>query len=104
MAGREPVGPIPDLMRLPRDSVTKALRHIEGSLSTIFTISFFKTHHMRMTLGAGRVSGALPLLYVFLARTGNAIQDVSLIKLDAEGAQPENTPSAPGMPNAAHGV
>jgi hypothetical protein len=68
------------------------------------SIGFFKTHHMRMTLGASRVSGALPLLYVFLARTGNAIQDVSLIKLDAEGPQPENTPSAPGMRNAAHGV
>src|SRR5262249_22828624 len=47
----------------------------------------------------------LPLLYVFLARTGNAIQDVSLIKLDAQGIpQPENTPSAPDMRNAAHGV
>ena len=103
MAGLEPTGPIPDLARLPRGSIGEALRHIEGSLSTILTISFFKTHDMRMTLGASRVSGALPLLYVFLARTGNAIQDVSLIKLDAEGPQPENT-SAPGMPNAAHGV
>jgi hypothetical protein len=81
------------------------LRHIEGSLSTILTISFFKTHDMRMTLGASRVSGTLPLLYVFLARTGYAIQDVSLIKLDAQGMpEPENTPSAPGMRNAAHGV
>jgi len=104
MAGLEPVGPIPDLMHLPRGSVTEALHHIEGSLRTILRISFFKTHQMRMTLRAGRVSGALPLLYVFLARTGNAIQDVSLIKLDAQGPQPENTPSAAGMPHAAHGV
>ena len=105
MAGLEPVGPIPDLMRLPRGSVAEALRHIEGSLSTILKISFFKTHDMRMTLGASRMNGALPLLYVFLARSGNAIQDVSLIKLDAQGMpQPENTPSDPGMRNAAHGV
>ena len=105
MAGLEPVGPIPDLMRLPRGSVAGALRHIEGSLSTILTISFFKTHDMRMTLGASRMNGALPLLYVFLARSGNAIQDVSLIKLDSQGMpQPENTPSDPGMRNAAHGV
>lgn len=105
MAGLEPVGRIPDLMRLPRGSVAEALRRIEGSLSTILTISFFKTHDMRMTLGASRVSGALPLLYVFLARNGKAIQDVSLIKLDAQGMpQPENTPSDPGMGNAAHGV
>jgi len=105
MAGLEPVGSIPDLMRLPRGSVAEALRHIEGTLSTILTISFFKTHDMRMTLGASRVNGVLPLLYVFLARTGNEIQDVSLIKLDAQGTpQPENTPSDPGLRNAAHGV
>jgi hypothetical protein len=105
MAGLEPVGPIPDLMRLPRGSVAEGLRHIERSLSTILTLSFFKTHDMRMTLGASRMNGALPLLYVFLARTGNAIQDVSLIKLDAQGIpQSENTPSAPDMRNAAHGV
>ena len=62
MAGLEPTGPIPDLARLPRGSIGEALRHIEGSLSTILTISFFKTHDMRMTLGASRVSGTLPLL------------------------------------------
>jgi hypothetical protein len=105
MAGLEPTGPIPDLMRLPRGSVGEALRHIEGSLSTILTISFFKTHDMRMTLGASRVSGTLPLLYVFLARTGKTIQDVSLIKLDEQGMpQPVSAPSSPGMRNAAHGV
>src|SRR5262245_16699334 len=105
MAGLEPVGPIPDLMRLPRGSVAEGLRHIERSLSTILTLSFFKTYDMRMTLGGSRVSGTLPLLYVFLARTGNAIQDVSLLKLDEQGIpQPENTPCAPAMRNDAHGV
>jgi hypothetical protein len=105
MAGLEPVGPIPDLLRLPRGSVEEALGHIESSLSTILTISFFKTHDMRMTLGASRVSGTLPLLYVFLARTGKTIQDVSLIKLDDQGMpQAENAPPSPGMRNPAHGV
>src|SRR5262252_5232353 len=99
MAGLEPVGPIPDLMRLPRGSVAEGLRHIEGSLSTILTLSFFKTHDMRMTLGASRMNGALPLLYVFLARTGNAIQDVSLIKLDAQGI-PQTAASGPSITSA----
>jgi len=105
MAGLEPSGPIPDLLRLPRGSVGEALRHIESSLSTILTISFFKTHDMRMTLGANRLSGTLPLLYVFLARTGKTIQEVSLIKLDEQGMpQPVSAPSSPGMRNPAHGV
>ena len=65
MAGLEPAGPIPDLLRLPRGSVGEALRHIESSLSTILTISFFKTHDMRMTLGANRLSGTLPIALRF---------------------------------------
>jgi hypothetical protein len=105
MVGLEPVGPVPDLLRLPRGSLDGALRHIEGSLSTILTISFFKTHDMRMTLGASSVSGTLPILYVFLTRSGKTIRDVALIKLDDQGVpQPESAPTPPGMKNAAHGV
>jgi hypothetical protein len=105
MAGLEPVGPIPDLLRLPRGSLDDALQHIESSLSTILTISFFKTHDMRMTLGASSVSGTLPILYVFLARSGKTIRDVTLIKLDDQGVpQPEIAPSPPSMKNPAHGV
>jgi hypothetical protein len=105
MVGLEPVGPVPDLLRLPRGSVDEALRHIEGSLSTILTISFFKTHDMRMTLGASSVSGTLPILYVFLARSGKTIRDVTLIKLDDQGVpQPESGSPSPGMRNGAHGV
>ena len=105
MAGLEPVGPVPDLLRLPRGSLGDALRHVESSLSTILTISFFKTHDMRMTLGASSVSGTLPILYVFLARSGKTIRDVTLIKLDDQGLpQPESAPTPPGMKNPAHGV
>jgi hypothetical protein len=105
MAGLEPTGPIPDVQRLPRGAVGEALRHIESSLSTILTISFFKTKDMRMTLGANRLSGTLPLLYVFLARTGKTIQDVTLIKLDDQGMpQPLNAPASPAMRNPALGV
>jgi hypothetical protein len=60
---------------------------------------------MRMTLGASSVSGTLPILYVFLARSGKTIHDVTLIKLDDQGVpQPESAPSPPGMKNPAHGV
>ena len=105
MAGLEPVGPVPDLLRLPRGALDGALRQIENSLSTILTISFFKTHDMRMSLGASSVSGTLPILYVFLARSGKTIHDVTLIKLDDQGiAQPESAPSPPGMKDPAHGV
>ena len=85
MSGLEPVGPIPDLARLSRGTVGAALRSIEGSLRSIVAYSFFQTKHMRSSLVATRVRGTLPILYVFLARSGKTIRDVSLIRLDEDG-------------------
>jgi hypothetical protein len=91
MAGLEPTGPIPDLTRLSRDSVDHALGGIEGSLRSILAYSFFQTKEMRHELVATRVSGTLPILYLFLARSGKTIRDVSLIRLDADGnPQPDD--------------
>jgi hypothetical protein len=40
---------------------------------------------MRRTLVASRLPGTLPILYVFLARSGKAIKDVSLVRIDQDG-------------------
>jgi hypothetical protein len=85
MSGLEPAGPIPDLMKLSRGTVGSGLRNIEGSLRSILAYSFFQTKEMRRELGATPVRGTLPILYVFLARSGKTIRDVSLIKLEADG-------------------
>src|SRR4029077_8230364 len=77
MSGLEPAGPIPDLTKLSRESLAHGLRNIEESLSSILTYSFFQTIDMRRTLVAGPLPGTLPILYVFLARSGKTIQDVS---------------------------
>ena len=53
LAGLEPTGPIPDLMKLPRGSVGQGLRNIEVSLQSILSNSFFKTNDMRDTLRDG---------------------------------------------------
>ncbi len=55
-------------------------------MSSILSFSFFITKHMKTDLRAGEVSGTLPILYVFLARSGKTIRDVSLIALDETGA------------------
>ena len=55
-------------------------------MSSILSFSFFITKHMKTDLRAGEVSGTLPILYVFLARSGKTIRDVSLITLDETGA------------------
>ena len=40
---------------------------------------------MRRTLVAGPIPGTLPILYVFLARSGKVIRDVSLVRVDEDG-------------------
>jgi hypothetical protein len=86
MSGLEPVGPIPDLTRLSRGTVGAGLRGIEGSLRSIVSYSFFQTKEMRRELAATPVRGTLPVLYVFLARSGKTIRDVTLIRLDENGS------------------
>jgi hypothetical protein len=85
LSALEPPGSVPDLTRLPRGSVDTALYNIEHSLGTILSFSFFITKHMKVDLHVGQVSGTLPILYVFLVRSGQTIRDVTPITLDESG-------------------
>jgi hypothetical protein len=86
LSALEPVGSVPDLMRLPRGGIGSTLYNVERSLGSILSFSFFITKLMKTDLHAGQVSGTLPILYVLLARSGKTIRDVSLIALDDRGA------------------
>jgi hypothetical protein len=102
LSALEPVGLVPDLARLSPGGIRSALYHVERSLSSILSFSFFITKQMKTDLQAGQLSGTLPILYVFLARSGKTIRDVTPIALDDKGAAyfaNEN----PG-PNATRGV
>jgi hypothetical protein len=85
MAALEPPGAVPDLTKVSRGSVDSALYNIEHSLSTILNFSFFITKHMKTDLQVGQISGALPILYVFLERSGKSIKSVTPIALDDNG-------------------
>jgi hypothetical protein len=100
LAGLEPVGPVPNLAAL-RGSLAPDLAALQISLRTILSYSYFITKQMQSDLNRGRLHGTLPILYVFLARSGKTIRDVSLVRLDEQGAvQPDN--AARGV--AARGV
>jgi len=85
LAALEPPGSVPDLLRLPQGSVDSALANIGHSLGSIMNFSFFITKHMKTDLHAGEISGALPLLFVFMERSGKSIRGVTPITLDEEG-------------------
>jgi hypothetical protein len=99
LSGLEPVGEVPQLTGLARPAVDSTLHNVESALGSLLNISFFITKDMKTQLQAGPVYGTLPILYVFLSRTGKTIHDVSFVNLDAEG-NIETTP-APGDKAAA---
>ena len=86
LSALEPIGSVPDLAKLPRGGVGSAVQHVERSLGTILSFSFFITKMMKTDLRAGQLTGTLPILYVFLARSGKTLRDVTPVTLDEQGA------------------
>jgi len=85
LAALEPVGRIPDVARLPRGLLPSTLHHLESSLGNILKLSYFITLDMDSKLRQTQLNGTLPVLYVFLARSGKTIRDVSYVNLKDDG-------------------
>jgi hypothetical protein len=85
LSGLEPVGQIPDVGSLPPHNLGRELRELQGSLNSVLSFSFFITKKMKTELNTGRLTGTLPLLYTFLARSGKTIRNVELVALKPDG-------------------
>ncbi|MEX2128857.1 MAG: hypothetical protein WD871_11550 [Xanthobacteraceae bacterium] len=81
LVGLEPVGPVPTITDRSRYS----LPNLRASLNTILNISFFITSEMGSRLREGEFKGTLPILMMFLARSGKTIAEVTPISLDKDG-------------------
>jgi hypothetical protein len=86
LCGTEPVGSIPDISRIPHSILPSALANLRRSLDSVLSLSFFITKKMKVDLRQVQLSGALPVLYVFLARAGCTIDSVEAVALDKTGA------------------
>lgn len=76
LCGIEPVGSMPDATKI---NLGPALHNLEASLNSVLNYSFFQTKEMRNDFGRGQLNGTLPILYVFLARSGKTIREVSFV-------------------------
>jgi hypothetical protein len=85
LAGLEPVGAVPELTSLSPSVIDEELGSLEASMSSLFSFSFFITQKMKTQLREGPIYGTLPILYVFLTRTGKTIHDVNFVRLDEQG-------------------
>ncbi|MGA8657324.1 MAG: hypothetical protein WB586_14355 [Chthoniobacterales bacterium] len=87
LVGLEPVELIPDLQSVPPVLLENTLQNIELTLNTLVNFSFFKTKDMREDLQRTQLKGVLPILFVFLARSGKEISNVDYISPGKAGAR-----------------
>src|SRR5947199_8670866 len=87
LAGLEPIGNVPDLTQVPPEVLRADLISLRNSMNSILRFQYFITKEMRADLGRGNVGGTLPILYVFLARLGYTIVDVTHVNSPAQGVR-----------------
>jgi hypothetical protein len=102
LSGLEPVGDIPPLTSLARGSLPRTLHGLETASSSLLTLHFFITKKMKTELEPGPVYGTLPLIDIFLARSGKTVQETSFVNLNDQGN--EVAPNTPGAKSTAKGI
>lgn len=81
----EKLGSIPDLYAMNEKSLKDYLDAVNFGLRDIYKRSYFITGNMDQDLRKQHVDGVLPLLYVFLNRTGHEIYEFGYYRLENDG-------------------
>ncbi len=89
LAGTEPIGSLPEVLHFGGPALAPVLQNLQKSLNSVLSFSFFITKDMKTDLQNEQLKGTLPIFYVFLARAGKTITDISFITLDTSG-QPQS--------------
>ena len=101
MAALEPSGSLPAIGRHRSERLGHGLAQLRSSLNSVLNFSFFRTREMRTTLSANTFSGTLPILYIFLARTGKTIDEVTFHDINEDGTL---VAAGEGLPKGAANV
>jgi hypothetical protein len=72
----EPVESIPELQSVPPAILQNTLQNIEVSLNTLLNFGYFETLDLREYSQRSQLKGVLPIIFVFLARSGKEILNV----------------------------
>ncbi len=86
LCGLESAEMLPDVAALDEGSRHAALDGIYTSLTSALNFSFFITKDMRVDLQRTQLKGTLPLILVFMARTGKDVDEVKAVGLSPDGA------------------
>ncbi|MCB9230422.1 MAG: hypothetical protein H6581_02060 [Bacteroidia bacterium] len=85
MCGLEPVGKVPSIGKLTEKQLANSLKGIQTSLYAILKWSFFRTNDMRNDFVRTEFEGIVPVIMVFMARTGHTLLKVEQVEIDTAG-------------------
>jgi hypothetical protein len=85
MIAMEPIGSLPDICNMSPASVSNYLASINNSMKDIFKRSYFITRKMSNDLYKTKVNGTVPLISLFIKRTGHNIVSMQRIGVDSLG-------------------
>jgi len=97
LCGIEPIGALPDVKKIPREALAPALHGLEKSLDSVLNFSFFITKEMKEHFKNTQLSGTLPVLYTFLARSGCHLDDVRMVTISSAGVMSDGSGPTPGV-------
>ncbi|MCE5246667.1 MAG: hypothetical protein ABFD84_00520 [Candidatus Polarisedimenticolia bacterium] len=93
LAGLEWVGNVPPPENMKEEALAQGLNGLRIALRTSMGKSFFVTKDMSADLTHTELKGVMPILYIFLVRSGHHIVDRTMIQIDADGKLQEIPPS-----------
>jgi hypothetical protein len=80
-------GALPDLNHMTTKAIENYLNEVYFSLGDVFMRSYFITHKMNTALTKANVNGTLPLICIFLVRTGHEIINITYLHLNDYGTE-----------------
>jgi hypothetical protein len=81
----EPIGSLPDICNMAPVAVSNYLNSINNSMKDIFKRSYFITRKMSNDLYKTKVNGTVPLISLFIKRTGHNIVSMQKVSVDSIG-------------------
>lgn len=85
LTGLEPIGRVPPLETLTPAALGAGLDNLRSSTDALPTRGYFITSYMGRDLSRTELCGVIPVLYLFLARTGHRLVESTMIYLDTAG-------------------
>lgn len=85
MMGLEPLGKIPDLNDIDKDSIESVFQSFNAALEENLNLSFFITKQMKHEMNNDHVTGTIPILMFFLARNNKRIINIAPVSISDQG-------------------